>query len=102
MTSISDFQLQLNAVAIRLAEVKEQKKLAEAGYATAAADWKTKRVAYVDSYFDTVYQTSINLDGSPFSMDLNGAYGHALSLQQQRDKELLSLKELIVHGSLVK
>jgi len=85
MTSIADSQLQMNMIAARLAEVKEQKKLAEAGYATAAADWKNQRVAYVDSYFDTVHQTSINLGGLPFSMDLNSAYGRALSPEQRQE-----------------
>ena len=76
MTSIFDFQLQLNAIAVQLVNTQAKIQQAQTNYAVAAAAWQNKRAAHLDSYFDTAYQIG--------GMDLNGEYGHVFSSEQER------------------
>ncbi|MDF3055718.1 MAG: hypothetical protein K0Q74_1625 [Gammaproteobacteria bacterium] len=80
LTSIADFQFQLNVIAAQLANTHAQIQQAQASHAAVAAGWVNKHVAYVNSYFDVVYQTP--------EMDLNGAYGRHLSPAQRLEFEL--------------
>lgn len=84
MAAVADHQFQINIITARLYVVNEQIQMTKVGYAQAVESWQAARHSYVDSYFDSVYQTPFRLGDKELSMDLDSdEYGAHLSPEKR-------------------